>query len=222
MDKAASSQLKLSLALEKLSSRGHDIYSYGLPLDVLPPPPAAAKRPAPSTNEPPKKQINFEPIWKQQVTPSSGAWIENAYHERSSNPEETRRRLERSGRFQGDAAAAAASASGAAEGPEAWLPKMDDLKRAAGGGPVLGTSQRLEKAYMRLHEAPRLDEVRPPQVLRKALDHVKRLWVEEGDYHYVGEQLKAIRQDLTVQEVRDRLTVEVYEMHGRIAIEVRK
>lgn len=65
-----------------------------------------------------------------------------------------------------------------------------------------------------LHQLPRsAADVRPPEVLAQALQLVKARWTS-GACEYAGprgacDQLKAIRQDLTVQHVRSRFTVQV-------------
>ena len=71
------------------------------------------------------------------------------------------------------------------------LPYCVQELRAAGG---LGTSEALEKEYLRLTSLPRASDVRPPQVLEAALRLIKQRWVEQSDYKYACEQLKSIRQ----------------------------
>ncbi|OVA09971.1 SAC3/GANP/Nin1/mts3/eIF-3 p25 [Macleaya cordata] len=81
---------------------------------------------------------------------------------------------------------------------------------------VKGTCQEIEKRYLRLTSAPDPTSVRPEEVLEKALLMVQN---SQKNYLYKCDQLKSIRQDLTVQRIHNELTVKVYETHARLALE---
>jgi hypothetical protein len=107
---------------------------------------------------------------------------------------------------------------------ESNSPRTQDLSRgvspeSAVTGPIVGRSQKLEKNYFRLTSAPNPDDVRPLDVLRKTLELLKKKWRSEANYVYICDQFKSLRQDLTVQHIKNEFTTSVYEYHARIALE---
>jgi SAC3 family protein LENG8/THP3 len=86
-------------------------------------------------------------------------------------------------------------------------------------GPLVGENTSLEKPYLRLTTHPRKEDVRPLRVLIKSLAHIKSRYVQDEDFAWANEQLKSVRQDLTVQQIRNRFVLDVYETHGRILLE---
>ena len=84
---------------------------------------------------------------------------------------------------------------------------------------MVGTSEVLEKRYLRLTAPPIPSNVRPEGILRQTLDLLKKKWRKEGNYSYICDQFKSMRQDLTVQRIKNDFTVSVYEIHARIALE---
>jgi SAC3 family protein LENG8/THP3 len=88
------------------------------------------------------------------------------------------------------------------------------------GTPFVGTNQQLEKSYLRLTTFPRREDVRPLPILIKALEHVKRKYQQNEDFEWCNDQLKSIRQDITVQSIRDHpLVLDVYQTHARVLLE---
>ncbi|MEW5304756.1 MAG: hypothetical protein WDW36_007346 [Sanguina aurantia] len=135
---------------------------------------------------------------------------------------EDSRRQQRSGRFKDGRAVAGggtvrsryhhadSSSSGSESGDDV------DLSDVA----IKGTCTDLEKSYFRLTAAPDPHQVRPEPVLRAAYERLLRLLrTGSAGYFYALDQLKGMRQDLTVQRLRSSLTVQIYEMHARSALE---
>jgi len=86
---------------------------------------------------------------------------------------------------------------------------------------VKGTSTVMEKEYLRLTAPPRPELVRPESILKKYLKKLKRHYAkpDHKDYLWFCSQLKAIRQDCTVQRIQNEFAVDVYETHARIALQ---
>ncbi|KAK4544101.1 hypothetical protein LTR36_004599 [Oleoguttula mirabilis] len=105
--------------------------------------------------------------------------------------------------------------------PPHFLSSRDESPEPVSTGPLVGTCQKLEKSYFRLTAPPAPDTVRPLPVLEKALNHIRSKWKKEHNYNYACDQLKSMRQDLTVQHIQNDLTVKVYEAHARIALEMK-
>jgi len=83
---------------------------------------------------------------------------------------------------------------------------------------LVGTNRSLDKPYMRLTTSPKAIDVRPLPVLRKALAHIKVHYINNEDFDFANEQLKSMRQDITVQHLRNNFVLNVYETHSRICM----
>lgn len=72
---------------------------------------------------------------------------------------------------------------------------------------------------LRSRQEPDPSTIRPLAVLIQTLDFLKNKWRQEGNYPYICDQFKSMRQDLTVQRIKNYFTIQVYEIHARIAME---
>jgi hypothetical protein len=85
---------------------------------------------------------------------------------------------------------------------------------------VKGTCQSLPKEYLRLTAPPRAELVRPQPVLERHVANLKQDYAaKRRDYSWFCSQLKALRQDCTVQRIQNAFAVDVYETHAQIALQ---
>lgn len=75
---------------------------------------------------------------------------------------------------------------------------------------IVGKSQSIEKPYLRITGRPNPDIVRPEPILKKALKVFLDKYHKDKNYEYFISQIKSIRQDLTVQHIKNGFTVEAY------------
>ena len=154
----------------------------------------------------------------------SGISSNNEKDQRSSSlgevkitKKEKKRRLERLSRFSSFESQTNNVSPAHIEGK-----KMKGNKAKDGKG-LVGTCLSIEKTYLRLTSAPLPENVRPLHILKMSLAHVKQRYVndEVQNFAWANEQLKSIRQDVTVQESLryTKFALEVYEVHARVSLE---
>ncbi|KAL5395983.1 hypothetical protein PMIN04_000914 [Paraphaeosphaeria minitans] len=100
-----------------------------------------------------------------------------------------------------------------------WNSPKPDSDADMDNAPCVGTNMSLEKSYFRLTAPPKPETVRPQHVLEKTLAMLRKKWKADKNYGYMCNQFKSLRQDLTVQHIKNDFTVKVYESHARIALE---
>ncbi|KAF1980162.1 hypothetical protein BU23DRAFT_445121 [Bimuria novae-zelandiae CBS 107.79] len=100
-----------------------------------------------------------------------------------------------------------------------WSSPKPDPDADMDTAPCVGTNMSLEKSYFRLTAPPKPETVRPQPVLEKTLAMLRKKWRTDKNYGYMCNQFKSLRQDLTVQHIKNDFTVKVYETHARIALE---
>ena len=92
------------------------------------------------------------------------------------------------------------------------------------------------RLYPIFSQEPDPKKIRPYSVLRETVDQLKNRWKQKENYSWICSQFKSVRQDLTVssfqspmngsdlcycqvQGIKNEFTVNVYEIHARMALE---
>ncbi|GLI62725.1 hypothetical protein VaNZ11_005454 [Volvox africanus] len=131
------------------------------------------------------------------------------------------RRQARAGRFGNGRAAGIVAGVGVHDDDSSGMDMSDEeVAERRFDGLVVGTCQNLEKSYFRLTSKPDPATVRPEPVLERALERLVSLIAHgEASFFYSLDQFKGMRQDCTVQHLRNGLAVRVYEAHARSSLE---
>ncbi|KAG5647885.1 hypothetical protein DXG03_007809 [Asterophora parasitica] len=141
--------------------------------------------------------------------------IERAKSTKNGGPQNSQKAYQNTTqRFRDMTLSRTGSPFGAADDPEAD-PNVIDWDRHT----IVGTNQEVFKEYLRLTTEPKPEQIRPYAVLQKTLLELKKKWREKCPYNWVCSQFKSLRQDLTVQRIKNDFTVQVYEIHARMALE---
>ncbi|KAK5578304.1 hypothetical protein RB653_003260 [Dictyostelium firmibasis] len=85
--------------------------------------------------------------------------------------------------------------------------------------PIIGTCKDYEKPYLRLTGLADPAKIRPIDILETWFPKLIRKYQNNKNFNYALDQLKSIRQDLMVQHIRNKFTLNVYEANAKICLE---
>ncbi|KAK4630497.1 hypothetical protein CLAFUW4_08583 [Fulvia fulva] len=196
-------------------------HAYGQPTATWAPEPALQnkKRKSPDQEVADSNGQAVTPPWKKPNTKTLAERITG----KSKNQEKKQKNKANANWFDtSDAALAARRQRFGNVSPDAspYISSRDDSPDA-NTGPIVGTCEVVEKNYFRLTAPPNPSTVRPLPVLKKALDHLFRKWKQDHNYNWLCDQMKSLRQDITVQRIKTPFTIKVYERHARIALQMK-
>lgn len=168
-------------------------------MQSMPPPPLQEATPTPVINVNPKKRKSSDFSGPEQANAATVPWRrtrELSLEDRITKPSMDGPLLARS-KFQkhGD--------KRQRRGDGGYQSSYRSTSPPPPMGPIRGENQSLEKKYFRLTAAPKPADVRPEKILHLTLDLLKKRWRKDGNYNYICDQFKSLRQDLTVQRIRN-------------------
>ncbi|KAN0026902.1 hypothetical protein ACTFIU_009578 [Dictyostelium citrinum] len=85
--------------------------------------------------------------------------------------------------------------------------------------PIIGTCKDYEKSYLRLTGPADPAKIRSIEILETWFPKLIRKYQNNKNFNYALDQLKSIRQDLMVQHIRNKFTLNVYEANAKICLE---